>query len=128
MIKSAPLICLAYFTLFAGCAYISNYQEARALQRYSNSQERIGKYLQRQQEAFSKLKDDIVSGQLKPGLPKSKVVSLYGEPVFCKVAGDGDGQSCLYRHPTHYFGTDTAYLLFDEGRLVSWDFYPVSAH
>lgn len=99
------------------------------LKRLGDNQHEIEDYVKKQKDSFFKLRDDIKNNRLKKGISKREILSMYGEPVFCKdIANEADvKQICLYRHPLKYFSTDMVYLKFNKKQnLYSWEFIPAS--
>lgn len=99
------------------------------LKRLGDNQHELEDYVSKQKDAFSRLRDDIQNNKLNIGIPKSKILSLYGEPVFCEdVVNEAVvKEKCLYRRPLQYFSTDMAYLKFDKKQnLCCWEFIPGS--
>lgn len=112
-----------------GCSFVRHYEQLMLLERLGDNQHEIEDYVKEQKDTFFKLRDDIKNNRLKIGIPKRKILSIYGEPVFCKdIANESDvKQICLYRHPLQYFSTDMVYLKFDkEQNLCCWEFIPTS--
>lgn len=112
-----------------GCSFTRPYEQLMLLERIGDNQHEIEDYVKNQKELFFKLKDDIKNNRLKIGVSKRKILSTYGEPVFCKdITNEVDvKETCLYRHPLKYFSTDMIYLKFDkEQNLRSWEFIPAS--
>lgn len=107
-----------------GCAYITHYRQLNTLKSLAGSQKEMQAYVDAQEKLFYKLRDDVLNNRLTKGLPKKKMLSLYGEPIFCKSPGDKNNitQTCLYRHPSQYFSSDMIYLNFGiDQRLYSWE-------
>lgn len=112
-----------------GCSFARPYEQLILLERIGDNQHEIEDYVKNQKNSFLKLKDDIKNNRLKIGVSKRKILSTYGEPVFCKdITNEADvKETCLYRHPLKYFSTDIIYLKFDkEQNLCSWEFIPAS--
>ncbi|KPK97118.1 MAG: hypothetical protein AMJ95_10750 [Omnitrophica WOR_2 bacterium SM23_72] len=111
----------------AGCALLTHRQQIMALKNLGDEQKKFEKYVNRQEKFFDKLKRDIQKQRLVKGIPKTKILSLYGEPIYCKVSKDLDipQETCLYRHPTRFFSSDLIYLEFDQDQnLSSWEVEP----
>ncbi len=110
-----------------GCSSERLYKQLMLLERLGNNQHEIEDYVKEQKDSFFKLRNDIKNNRLKIGIPKRKILSIYGEPVFCKdIANESDVKEIgLYRHPLKYFSTDMVYLKFDKNQnLCSWAFIP----
>ncbi|PIQ90589.1 MAG: hypothetical protein COV71_03630 [Candidatus Omnitrophica bacterium CG11_big_fil_rev_8_21_14_0_20_41_12] len=107
-----------------GCAFVTHYQQLNTLKSIADSQNEMQSYIAAQEKSFNKLRDDVLNNRLTKGLPKKKILSLYGEPIFCKSPDDKNNitQICLYRHPGQYFSSDMIYLNFGiDQRLDSWE-------
>jgi len=127
--KALKTIFLAWCIIFflEGCSFTTHYEQLMLLERLGDSQHEIEDYIEEQRDSFFKLRDDIKNNRLKIGIPKRKILSIYGEPIFCKdIANETDvKETCLYRHPLQYFSTDMIYLKFDkEQNLCCWEFIP----
>jgi hypothetical protein len=90
---------------------MSHARELSTLKKFSDSRHKLENYVITQEESFDRLLEDIKFGRLKEGTSKSKIVSRYGEPVFCE---DNSMYVCLYRYPLRYFSEDKVYLYFDK--------------
>jgi hypothetical protein len=111
----------------AGCAVLRHPQELWALRRLGQSQDKIARYVERQERLFERLVGDVQANKLEPGRSRSEIIKSYGEPVLSrKISGDPLVDTrLLYRHPTQYFSSHRIYLYFDErARLVYWEYEP----
>jgi hypothetical protein len=125
IINSAVMAFLGF--CLAGCVYISHYSQVKELKNLAASEDDIQKYLKKQENGFSALRDDLRNNRLKKGLSKKEIISRYGCPIFCKNPGNRPEikETCLYRRPTEYFYTDEVYLYFDnKEKLYDWEFIP----
>ncbi|MDD5669835.1 MAG: hypothetical protein PHE58_07410 [Candidatus Omnitrophica bacterium] len=116
--------------LLGGCVYFTHYEQIMLLKRLAANQREIENYLKRQEKLFYKLEADIKNSRLKKGITEEKILSMYGEPIFCRDVQKMPNISatCLYRHPTKYFNTDIIYLKFDKDhKLYSWEFIQASS-
>ena len=106
----------------AGCVVVKNREEIAFLQGLAASQKEMQTYVTGEEELFNRLVLDIKNNRLKEGMPKNAILSLYGEPIFCKASEkDNTGGFCFYRHPYRYFSGNSVYLYFDENEnLNSW--------
>jgi hypothetical protein len=123
IITSFSLI-LFFIASLEGCAYIAHYKELTLLKRLGDNQREIEECLDAQGILFYKLRDDVLNNRLTKGLLSEKALSVYGEPIFCRSLGSKGRirETCLYRHPTHYFSSDMIYLHFGiDQRLDSWE-------
>jgi hypothetical protein len=112
---------------FEGCAFLTHRQQITALKRLGDEQQKLEGYVSQQEDLFYKLKSDIQKEGLVKGTSKTKILSHYGGPIYCKRTGDNIGaqESCLYRHPTRFFSSDRIYLKFDNNQnLYSWELEP----
>lgn len=108
----------------AGCAFLTHKQQITALKSLGDEQEELEKYVNQQEELFLRLKNDIQNQRLVKGTSKEEILSLYGEPIYCKGALNSNSQqeTCLYRHPTRFFSSDLIFLEFDyDQNLSSWE-------
>ena len=126
MVGAKRAIALSYIlaVCLSGCTYITHYNELMLLKRFGDNQSEIEKCLGTQEKLFYKLRDDLLNNRLAKGLQNKRILSMYGEPVFCRSLESKDEikQTCLYRHPTHYFSSDMIYLNFDINQcLDSWE-------
>ncbi|MBU1911945.1 MAG: hypothetical protein KKB22_00220 [Candidatus Omnitrophica bacterium] len=115
--------CIIFY--LEGCSFTMHYEQLMLLKRLGDSQHEIEDYVKKQKDSFLKLRDDIKNNRLKKGISKREILSIYGEPVFCKdIANEvGVKEICLYRQPLQYFSTDRAYLKFDKKQnLCCWEF------
>jgi len=124
-------IFLAWCTIFflEGCSFTTHYEQLMLLKRLGDSKYELEDYVKEQRSSFSKLRDDIKNNQLKRGISKREILSIYGEPIFCRDIANKTNvkEICLYRRPLQYFSTDIAYLKFDKKQnLCSWEFIPAS--
>jgi len=105
----------------AGCALLTHKQQILALKSLGDEQKELEKYVKQQEGLFFKLKSDIQNQRLFKGTSKEKILSLYGEPIYCKSSGDSGimQETCLYRHPTRFFSGDRIYLEFDQNQNLS---------
>ena len=127
-LKTIFLVWCIIFSL-EGCSFTTHYDQLTLLKRLEDSQHEIEDYVKKQKDSFFKLEDDIKNNRLKKGVSKIEILSIYGEPVFCRdIANEvGVKEMCLYRQPLQYFSTDMIYLKFDkEQNLCSWEFIPAS--
>ncbi len=116
-------IILIIFGLLSGCAYLNNAEGISTLQALGRSQDVMNRYVDAQNEGFSRLKQDIALGKLREGISKQRIIAEYGDPVYCQQTDFKE--ECLYRKPLKYFGVTKAYLYFDENkRLESWRLDP----
>jgi len=117
---------LGYLFVFAlgGCAVLSD--ELQALKDVGRSQAQIGSYVKRENRRFLKLLKHYKKGHLKIGIPKSRIIAAFGEPVLIKSLDDNLVKEVfLYRHPTDFFTSDKIYLYFDKSnKLVRWEYRP----
>jgi len=123
-----PVVTILF--LLEGCVYFTHHEQIMLLERLAANQREIQNYINRQEELFNKLKEDVKNNRLKEGISKNEVLSIYGESIFCKrVKNKVDIQEvCLYRLPTKYFNTDMIYLYFNKDHnLYSWKFIPASS-
>ncbi len=125
------IIFLVWCIIFSlgGCSFTTHYDQLMLLKRLGDSQHEIDDYIKKQKDAFFKLSDAIKNNQLKIGISKKEILSIYGEPVFCKdIANKVDVKEiCIYRHPLQYFSTDMVYLKVDKKQnLCCWEFLPAS--
>lgn len=112
-----PILCLG------GCTYITHYKQLMFLKGFEDNQREIKAYLDTQEKLFYKLKDDLLNNRLVKGRPKKKILSVYGEPVFCRRLNGADKikEICFYRHPVFSFSSDMICLDFDLNQhLDSW--------
>lgn len=117
-------ILLLFIVSLGGCTYITHYKQLMLLKRLGENQREIEEYLDTQEKLFYKLRDDVLNNRLTKALPNKKILSVYGEPIFCRSLESEDKikETCFYRHPTHYFSSDKIYLNFDiNQRLDSWE-------
>lgn len=112
--------------LQSGCALITKHQEITTLSELSDAQEDITHYVERQDEGFAHLLDDIEHDRLEKGIAKDAIAARYGQPVTCQpFQGKTYSQACLYRKPIQYFNTNVVYLyLDDELHLTGWKLQP----
>ena len=120
------LICLIVW-LAGGCALLSNPGGVLALKRYSDNQDQIQRYVDKQEKLFNKLLSNLKDEQLNTGMSKKQFIRTYGEPVLSWQAdGPDKGEVLLYRYPTKYFNTDRVYAYFGESnKLTRWEYKPV---
>lgn len=113
------------FIVLSGCGYLKYANELLALKSVGDSQLRIEKYLNKQEESFGVLIEDIKSEKFKKGISKREVLKLYGEPVLSEVITDESvvKEVFLYRHPTNYFTSDRVYLYFDSAETLLYREY-----
>ncbi len=108
----------------AGCALLTHKEQITALKSLGEEQRNIEKYVQQQENFFNKLKSDIQNQRLVKGTSKAKILSLYGDPIYCKGSSDSDipKETCLYRHPAQSFSGDRIFLEFDHDQnLCFWE-------
>ena len=124
--RFSPIAVCLFSLSLAGCFALSHPDEVAFLQGLAESQNRMQADVTEQGRLFSKLASDVKNNRLKSGTPESKVLSLYGEPNFCRPAtGDQIKELCVYRRPAQNFPTDLAYLYFDENKNLSgWQLVP----
>lgn len=121
--KDICSIIAIYFTLFllSGCSPQFNSEGLNTLSRLSKNRAGMDAYMHSQAEGYSRLLRDYENSALEKGFSKDAVVSRYGDPVYCRVLGEGSNERCLYGYPSEYFSSSKVYLTFDnEGRLISW--------
>lgn len=123
MLKYIITFCLVIFAL-GGCATIKEHRQIAELETIEKNQEEIADYIKRSEKTFSHLWEAVKNNYLKKGLLKSKIVSEYGEPLYCERL-DEEIEFCVYRDPAGYFYSDLIYLYFDdEEKLVFWEARP----
>ncbi len=121
------LFSVIFLVLICGCSTVQHMDELLTLKRVADSQKQIEIYLQKQEQGFSRLYEDINTGKLKPGKLERAIISEYSDPVLIKKP---EGQTdikeiLLYRHPTEYFSSDRIYLYIDnKGKLSYWEIKP----
>jgi len=118
---------IIYFLIFSinGCAYSPHIGHVNRLKELGESQKEIKQYVEKKENLFSVLIDDIKNKKLKLGIPKKEIIRVYGEAVLTKKIDNNISASevLLYRHPVDYFSPDKAYLYFDEaGQLSHWKY------
>lgn len=114
-------ICL----ILGGCILLPGGKRISRLQGYSANRDEIEVYVEQQEALYSKLKADINSGVLRPGITKQVILERYSDPILCnedpQVENADVAETCLFRHPTAYFTTDKIYLHFDKNyKLYAW--------
>ncbi len=118
-------VILIIFGFLSGCAYLNNAEGISTLQALGRSQDIMNRYVEAQDEGFSRLSHDIALGKLHEGILKQRIIAEYGDPIYCQQADSKE--ECLYRKPLKYFGATKAYLYFnDNKRLDSWRLEPES--
>ena len=114
---------IIYFLIFSinGCAYSPYISHVNRLKELGESQKEIEQYVEKKENLFSVLVGDIKNKKLKPGIPKKKIIEVYGEEVLTKKIDDNTSASevLLYRHPVDYFSPDKVYLYFDKASQLS---------
>ncbi|MFH1772107.1 MAG: hypothetical protein ABH872_04750, partial [Candidatus Omnitrophota bacterium] len=123
----AIVIAVLFLFLSQGCALTEKREQINLLKSLGENQNRIQRYVFRQETLFSRLSNDIKNNQLKNGIQKAAIISRYGDPIYCEYIESGMeiSQSCLYRHPTKYFSSDMIYLYFDKSQNLSrWELKP----
>jgi len=115
------LICFLIFSTL-GCTLLPYYQQLLTLREVSNSQREIHSYIDKQEELFYKLRDDVKNNRLKTGMMLVDIIDTYGEPVISKEVDDVPSikEVLLYRHPTQFFSSDRIYLYFDDVKKLSY--------
>ncbi|MBL7070173.1 MAG: hypothetical protein ISS27_01720 [Candidatus Omnitrophica bacterium] len=119
-------ICL----ILGGCILLPGGKRISRLQGYSANRDEIEVYVEQQEALYSKLKADINSGVLRPGITKHVILERYSDPIFCNDQPQEEdaniAEICLFRHPTAYFTSDKIYLHFDKNyKLCAWQVGPV---
>jgi len=111
LITASILICL-----FAGCAKLEHMDELLALKSYSDNQDEQKRFLAREEEKFQKLLTDVKTGKLSEGRLKSSIIYSYGKPILTTpIANDPViKEELMYRHPGQLFGSEKAFLYFDQ--------------
>lgn len=93
------------------------------LKRLSDDRAGMDQFILTQEKGFERLRDDFKANRLNAGTPKSRIISRYADPVYCKANnGQASGEICLYRRPTEFFSPNVIFLYFDRNeRLESWE-------
>jgi hypothetical protein len=122
LFKNTIVIYFLALTL-GGCFVLSHPEEVAFLQDLAESQNRMQEQVSREEKLYYELISDIKNNRIKKGTSKDEILSLYGEPIFCRpLEKDKTKESCLYRNPAKFFGGDLLYLYFDESRnLIDWN-------
>ena len=120
------IICIILFSS-QGCIFFN--KEIMTLKRAGDSQKQISSYIKKQVKLFDKLVGDLKNDKLKPGVSKSSIISIYGDPVLItKKPAPLYGEVLLYRHPTEFFNSDKVYLYFDgDWILIGWEYEPANS-
>ncbi|RJP28059.1 MAG: hypothetical protein C4533_06205 [Candidatus Omnitrophota bacterium] len=111
--------------ILSGCCSILN-NRVCLLKRFSANRSGIESLLNRQEDGFYRLRDDIKNNKLKTGLSKNKIISEYYSPVFSYLRDKDKNitKVLVYRHPTEYFSSELIYLFFDRrNRLTAWQLF-----
>jgi len=108
-----------------GCALVKYSDQIEVLKEIGRNQGEIQDYLNRQEELFELLLEDIENENLEEGVSKQYVLKKYGEPIYSKDIENTE--KFLYRHPVEYFSCEKVYLYFnDSGKLEHWEHVPFS--
>jgi hypothetical protein len=114
---------LFYLVIFlGGCIFIPKGEQLSLLGSFSANRSEAKQYLESQEDAFSRLKQDLSNGVLTLGIPKEEIAVRYSEPIFCRASSGQKGEqyeTCLYRQPTRYFTSEKIYLYFDKDKHLS---------
>lgn len=111
------------FSLLCGCAYNQGIQRVAMLYEFSQNRENIEDYLKNRQDNFNRLDSDLKNDSLKAGTKKEKVLSLYGDAVFCRneLQNHPCGALCLFSGPFKSLSGEAVFLYFDrEEKLCFW--------
>ena len=109
-LKFGFILCiLCIFT--AGCG-----QPLRTLIGVGNEQKAQRQMVQRQDELFEKMLNDIQNDKIKQGQKLTSVVDSYGDPILTTY--DGNAKTLLYRSPVQFFSATKVYLKFDENNCI----------
>jgi len=116
---------LSLSLILGGCIFLPGGKRISRLEGYFANRTLIEEYIKQQDALYSKLRKDIDSGALRPGISKQMILSEYSDPILCKESSKEQdpevSETCLFRHPTRYFSANKIYLHFDENHeLYSW--------
>ena len=107
----------------SGCAYLTHPKETLFLKGLQDNQNQMQAQLAREEKRFNKLKTDLDTGRLRKLAKKTRIISLYGQPILCRQAEGQIGikETCIYRKPG---GLSTPIILLNldvQDRLFSWE-------
>ena len=108
----ALLLLLAFLS---GCS-----QPLRTLIRVNKEQESHHRYIDKQNNRFEALVEDIETDDLDLGLSRKRIIARYGQPIYEKGV---EGQTrFLYRQPLDYNPAKKVYLYFNhEDELTGFE-------
>ena len=103
-----------------GCAQVQYLDQALILKAYSDEKDAQNAYVQQHDALFGKMVGQSRRPEAFNAYTRKAVfVSAFGEPVFCRLAGDLE--ECLYRRIVKPAGSPKIYLYFNpQGTLVRW--------
>ncbi|MFA5099415.1 MAG: hypothetical protein WC547_00835 [Candidatus Omnitrophota bacterium] len=121
--KIFSIFCLISTVVLTGCISTRQTKQMIQLKRFGDNRAEMDRFIQIQEDGFSRLQEDFKGKRLAAGTPKRLIISRYADPVYCKsLEGGFAGEICLYRRPTEFFSSDVIFLYFDKnGDLESWE-------
>jgi hypothetical protein len=107
----------------SGCAYLTHPKETLFLKGLEDNQKQMQAQLAREEKRFNRLKTDLDTGRLRKLAKKTRIISLYGQPVLCRpVEGQtGIQETCIYRKPGALSTSIILLNLDTQDRLFSWN-------
>ena len=104
-----------------GCAQVRYLDQALTLKAYSDEKDAQNAYVQQHDARFEEiLRQSRDPAAFRLYSHKEDFVRAFGEPVFCRPAGDVE--ECLYRRIVKPMESPRIYLYFNAaGGLVRWE-------
>ena len=98
--------------------FLSGCSRLNALIKYSNEQDALQRYVEKQAKQIEQLFADIDDGKLIVGkTTKRQVKRLYGDPILVKKIDINE--RLLYRKEMEYFPSQKVYLTFDANGVLA---------
>lgn len=96
--------------------------DLKALMKLGKSQAEISKSLQEESKNYKRVKDAIISEELKEGMPAAGIREKYGEPIIDVFDNKKNAYKWLYMPATstHFKGEKLYLFVSEEGKLVGW--------
>jgi len=113
-LKKISVLFLTLLVL-SGCAKVQHLDQLLTLKGLADEQDRMGQYVEEQNQKFELMIDEIEAGTLDQYLNKGKILRAFGDPIHVKHVNKNDQEleSWLYRYSTQFFDSEKIYLYFD---------------
>jgi len=114
LLKALLILFISVFVL-SGCAKVQHLDQLLTLKGLADEQVKLGKYVDKQDQKFEMMLEEVKAGTLVQYLNKRKIVRTFGDPIYVKQVkrDDQELETWMYRYSTQFFDSEKVYLYFD---------------